>query len=150
MTTQREHGPTSTTAAPAGADPAAGSPPLWARALLAAGLVAAVNVGVLGVGRAAGASLTMAVPDPVTVTWPAVVVASVLPIALGGLVAWLLARRWPRARVVLAWSGLAVAVLSCLALLGAPDATTAATLATMHVGVGVAWFLALTWRGRRL
>lgn len=124
------------------------SPPIWARALIAAAVVAVVNVVIVSVGRAAGASLTMEVPDPVTIEWPAVVTFSVVPLVLAGVVTWLVARRRPRARVWLAWAGLVVAVLSCGVLAIAPDVATAMTLGSMHLAVGLAWFLALTVRAR--
>ena len=144
MTTSRTSASASTSTQEAAA------PRLWAGLLIAAAAAASVNLVILAIGRAAGASLTMEVPDPIVVEWPSVVVFSTLPLLLGGLVAWLVARRVPPARRWFAWVGLVVAVLSCAVLLSAPDAATAVTLGAMHLVVGVAWFVALTARtGRR-
>ncbi len=122
------------------------SPPVWARALIAGGASALLNVAIVTLGAGAGASLEM---NGDVVTWPAVVIASIVPVAVGGLVVWLLARRWPKARVVFAWVGLVLAVVSLGAVLAAPDTATMLTLGAMHLAVGVAWFVALTVRTPR-
>lgn len=127
----------------------AAAPPLLLRALIAAGVAAAVNLALLVVGRSVDASLTMEVPDPVVVEWPAVVTFSTVPVLLAGLVVWLVARRLPRARRWFAWAGLVVAVLSCVVLVSAPDVATAITLGAMHLTVGLAWWVALTARTGR-
>ena len=120
------------------------TPPIWARTLLGGAAAAAVNLGVYLAGTAAGASMVVSDPNPMTIPWPAAIVASILPLALGGVVAWLLAKRKPAARVWLAWAGLVFALVSCAALIGAPDTATALSLGAMHVVAGAAWFAALT------
>lgn len=142
MTTSRTS--TSTSSAPV-----ATAPPIWVRTLIAAAAVVVLNLVILAVGRSAGASLTMEVPEPTVVEWPAVVVFSTAPLVLGGVVVWLVARRVPQARRWFAWAGLVVAVLSCAVLVNAPDAATAITLGAMHIAVGIAWFVALTVRPGR-
>lgn len=101
----------------------------------------AMNLVVYGVGSAAGASWVV---EGQTVTWILVVVATTLSLALGWGATTLVARRWARAWTVLAWVGLAFAVVSASApLVTSDDATTGWSLAMMHVLTGIAWFAAV-------
>jgi len=122
------------------------TPPIWARALIGGATAAVINLVILLIGHAAGASMTMTEPQPATIEWPAVIAASIAPLAIAGLVTWLAAKRWPRVRGWFAWTGLAVAVLSCAALISSPDVATAVSLGAMHIVAGIAWFIALTMR----
>lgn len=124
------------------------SPPIWLRAVLAGVIAAALNLSVFAIATSAGASMEMTAPQQMTIAWPAVIGASILPLAVAGVVTWLLARRWPRVRTVFAWLGLAVAVLSSLAVLSAGDVPTAIALGAMHVLTGAAWAVALTLKTR--
>lgn len=101
----------------------------------------ALNLVVYGVGTAAGATW---VANGQTITWILVVAATAVAVALGWGATSLLARRWDRARSVLAWVGLAFAVVSAPApLLASDDAATGWSLALMHVVTGIAWFVAV-------
>lgn len=125
------------------------TPPIWARALIAGAATAAINLVLLFIGKAAGAAMTMSnpsSPEPMAIGWIPVVIASIAPLALAGLVTWLLARQWPKVRVWSAWVGFAFGILSIAALASSPDWTTALSLGAMHVVAGVAWFLAMTLR----
>ena len=73
-----------------------------------------------------------------------VVVATVVAMAIGGLITWLLARRWDGAPVTMAWVGIVFAVISVPGpLLGSTDTPTRWALATMHVTTGIVWLVAV-------
>ncbi|MGY3127722.1 VIT1/CCC1 family predicted Fe2+/Mn2+ transporter [Agrococcus sp. UYP33] len=124
---------------------------LLARGLLSAGIATAVNVGILAAATAAGASTVVAQGgSEIAVGLVPVLVATFVPLALATVVAWLVAKRWPRAIPVLAWAGLAVAAVSTIApLTGALDAGTGIALALMHLVAGASWFAALRSQRRR-
>ncbi|ROR65789.1 DUF6069 family protein [Agrococcus jenensis] len=124
---------------------------LLARGLLSAGIATAVNLAILAAASAAGASMVVAQGgSEIAVGLIPVLVATFVPLALATVVAWLLAKRWPRSIPVLAWVGLAVAALSTTApLSGALDTGTGIALALMHLVAGVSWFTALRSQRRR-
>jgi uncharacterized membrane protein YhaH (DUF805 family) len=122
------------------------SPGLTVRRM--AGTIAAavaLNLVVYVVGSAAGATW---LANGQTITWIPVVVATVVAMSLGWGVTALLSRRWSDARRVLAWVGLALAVVSAPApLFAADDAPTRWALAAMHVVSGIVWFVGVRQRG---
>lgn len=100
-----------------------------------------VNLIVYAVGSAAGATW---VANGQPVGWYLVVIATLVSMAIGGAITYLLARRWARATVVMAWVGLAFAIVSVPSpILASDNATTGWSLAAMHVITGVAWFVAV-------
>ena len=110
-------------------------------ARLGMGIVAAVvvNLVVYAVASAAGATW---IANGQSVGWFMVPIATVVAMAIGGLVTWLLARRWEKATITMAWVGLIFAVISVPGpLLGSDDAPTRFALAAMHVTTGIAWFI---------
>ena len=110
-------------------------------ARLGMGIVAAVvvNLIVYAVASAAGATW---IANGQAVGWFMVPIATVVAMAIGGLVTWLLARRWEKATITMAWVGLIFAVISVPGpLLGSDDAPTRFALAAMHVTTGIAWFI---------
>lgn len=112
-------------------------------ARLGMGIVAAivVNLAVYAVGSAAGATW---IANGQVVGWFMVPIATVIAMAIGGLVTWLLARRWDKATATMAWVGLAFAVLSVPGpLVGSNDVPTRWALATMHLTTGIVWFVAV-------
>lgn len=112
-------------------------------ARLGIGIVAAVvvNLIVYAVGSAAGATW---IANGQAVGWFMVPIATVIAMAIGGLITWLLARRWEKATITMAWVGLVFAVISVPGpLLGSDDAPTRWALAAMHVTTGIAWFIAV-------
>lgn|GEM_PF-194296 len=125
------------------AGPARRAAPLWGRTLVAGAASAVVNIALYGAGFLSGASMIMASPQPALIPWFAPAVASFLPLAILGVIAWLITRKRPAAKRWFAWAGLAFAVISCASLLSAPDAATGISLAAMHLVAGFAWFIAL-------
>lgn len=102
---------------------------------------------VLAAGRLLGADLTVTQPGAASssVVGPGMVAVMVVaPVALGTL-ALLVAQRWgTRGWNALAWLGLAIGVASVsMPLTVEAGAGTKATLALMHVVVGVVWFTTL-------
>jgi hypothetical protein len=119
--------------------------PVWIRGLIAAAVAAVVNVVIHLIASAAGADMLVDTQGTAMAVTPAVVlIATVFPTALGGVVVWLLARRMPHARVVFAWAGLIVGVTTiAVPLLSAPAITTGLSLASMHIVAGAVWFSAM-------
>lgn len=108
---------------------------------LAALAALVVNLIVYAVASAAGATW---LANGQTVAWFMVVLASVIPIAIGAGITVLLARRWTAAPRVMAWVGLAFALVTVpMPFLQSSDSTTSFALASMHVITGVAWFVAV-------
>ncbi len=106
-----------------------------------------VNLIVYAVGSAAGATW---IANGQPVGWYLVVIATALSMAVGGAITFLLARRWSRATMVMAWVGLAIAIVSVPSPVMASDnAPTGWSLAAMHVITGVAWFVAVFPRRTR-
>lgn len=120
------------------------TPALWLRGVIAAVIALILNLIIFAIGTGAGASMEMTSPQPMTIGIPAVIGASLAPVIIAAIVTGLLARRWAKARPVLTWVGLALAVASCAATLAAPDLATGLSLAGMHIVTGLAWVLAMT------
>lgn len=110
---------------------------------LGIGIVVAVvvNLIVYAVGSAAGATW---IANGQAVNAFPVVIATVVAMAIGGLITWLLARRWDKATITMAWVGIAFAVISVPGpLLGSTDTPTRGALAAMHITTGIVWFVAV-------
>jgi hypothetical protein len=123
-------------------------PSIFARALLAAAAAAIVNLVIWLIATAGGASMSLHLP-PMTFPLALAVVSSPGPIILVGFLAWVLAKKWPRSRILLAWLGLIIVILpSPAALIAAADVPTAVALMCMHVAAGVLWFVAMMIRTR--
>jgi len=120
------------------------TPALWARGIIAAIVALILNLIIFFIGTSAGASMEMTSPQPMTIGVPAVIGASLAPLIIAGIVTGLLANKWSKARIVLTWVGLALAVVSCAATFAAPDLATGLSLAGMHIVTGIAWVLAMT------
>lgn len=113
----------------------------WWQAV-AAGAAAAVAVNLLILALAAGGGAALAVTQGGTerpVTAASVVVASLMPLLIGTVLAVLLSRRWPGVLRVAQVLAAAAAVLTTFGpLSGAVDTATGIALATMHLTVGAA------------
>ena len=110
---------------------------------LGLGIVVAVvvNLIVYAVGSAAGATW---IANGQPVGWFMVPIATVVAMGIGGLITWLLARRWDKATITMAWVGIVFAVISVPGpLLGSTDTPTRWALATMHITTGIIWFVAV-------
>ena len=110
---------------------------------LGLGIVVAVvvNLVVYAVGSVAGATW---IANGQAVGWFMVPIATIIAMAIGGLITWLLARRWDKATITMAWVGIAFAVISVPGpLLGSTDTPTRWALAAMHITTGIVWFVAV-------
>lgn len=114
--------------------------PLYpARLGLGVVVAVAVNLAVYAVASAAGATW---IANGQSVGWFMVPIATFIAMAIGGIVTWLLARRWDKATITMAWVGLVFAVISVPGpLLGSTDTPTRWALATMHITTGIIWFV---------
>ena len=115
--------------------------------LTAAAAIAASNLVVLGIGVLLGADMRVAQSAGAAVTEVGigpVLLMSLVPTLLGGLVLWLAARRSIRAWHAVGWLGLALGLLTLpMPFTVVASAGTTVTLATMHVVAGVVWFTAV-------
>lgn len=112
-------------------------------ARLGLGIVVAivVNLVVYAVASAAGPTW---IANAQAVVWFMVPIATAIAMAIGGVVTWLLSRRWDKATITMAWVGLAFAVISVPGpILGSTDTPTRWALATMHITTGIIWFVAV-------
>lgn len=126
------------------ASPAVNRPFRLTRLFGSAAAAAALNVIIYIASSAAGVSMAMGAPVGVAVGLVQVIAMSVVPILLAGFILFQLCRFRPGLRAVARWAGLAFGVLSMAGPISlAGDVSTAATLAPMHLVVGVAWALAL-------
>lgn len=110
-------------------------------ARLGLGVIVAVvvNLAVYAVASAAGATW---IANGQSVGWFMVPIATFIAMAIGGIVTWLLARRWDKATITMAWVGMVFAVISVPGpLLGSTDTPTRWALATMHITTGIVWFV---------
>ena len=110
---------------------------------LGRGIVVAivVNLAVYAVGSAVGATW---IANGQAVGWFMVPMATVVAMAIGGVITWLLARRWDKATITMAWVGLVFAVISVPGpLIGSTDSPTRWALATMHITTGIVWLIAV-------
>ena len=115
----------------------------WRTAIGAALAIAATNLIVLAGGRLLGADMVVAWSvdaPPVQVGIASVVLMSVVPALLGGVVLWLARRSGVRAWHGLGWLGVAVGVVTvAMPLSVVATAATTATLVSMHVVAGLIW-----------
>lgn len=124
----------------------AASPRTFSRARLAIaiGLAVVVNGIVFWIAVAAGAAGAVTQPAYQELTVLVVILATVLPLALAGVVVWFIARRRPAFRRWAAWLGLVVAVVSAVSpLFVSADVATGVALGVMHIVAGVAWFVGI-------
>lgn len=114
------------------------------RFAITAGVAAILNLITYGTVSAAGASMIVTAPTVQEIPPVLTVIATLVPMAIAGLVTWFVARRRPGFRRFAAWSGLAVGILTAASpMASAGDAATGMALGFMHVVVGVAWFVAV-------
>ena len=110
--------------------------------LLTVAVAAALNVAIYFIGSAAGGAMSVTMSGGQDIEWFIVIIATVVPLALAGIVVWLIAGRWEVVLRWLRWTGLVIAVASAFMPLSmSEDPQTAVSLAAMHVVAGLAWFL---------
>jgi len=110
---------------------------------LGLGLLAAVivNLVLYAIGTTANAGW---IASGQAVGWGSVVVVTVVVMAAGGALTYILSRRWEAATKVMAWVGLILAAVSLpIPFTASGDSATAFTLAAMHVLTGVVWFVSV-------
>lgn len=114
----------------------------YKKVLVATGIAAAVNASLFAIGSATGA--TWDVGQPFLVGIGMVLGATLAPMLLGGLVAKLAVGKWARLQGILAWSGLAFAIVSSPGgFIASSDLATSIALGLMHVIAGVSWFFGI-------
>jgi Family of unknown function (DUF6069) len=124
----------------------------WRTGAWSAGIAIVINLIVLGLGRLAGADMSVQPPGspaPMTIGVAQVVATVLVPllVATGLLIA--VRRRGARAWRLLAAVGLAVGLITvAMPVLATATAATTTVLATMHVVTGLVWFI-LVWRAAR-
>lgn len=124
--------------------PATATRPAVAPLALAAAAALALNLIAFGIGRLAGASFVVTRPDGVSfpVAPLAVAAMTLIPMVVGACAVLVARRWWPKGVQILAWSGLAIGVLTvAMPLLSQASAQTRIALAAMHLITGVVWVL---------
>lgn len=107
---------------------------------------AVLNLIAFGIGSVAGATW---IANGQSITWILVIVATAIPVAVGWTITFLLARRWAKARAVMAWVGLIFGLVTVPApILSTGDSATGWALASMHAITGIVWFVAVRPRRR--
>ena len=110
--------------------------------LVATGGALIANSLVFAIASAAGASWD--VGQPFSVGIALVLVATAVPMLLGGFVARLATAKWPKTLNVFAWGVLIFTIVGSPSGWAASGETaTGIALGLMHIVVGIAWFLAL-------
>lgn len=105
--------------------------------------LAALVLNLVAFAAASAADATWFAND-MTIGWYMVVSGTLIPIAIGVGITVLLARKWAAAPRVMAWVGLAFALVSVpMPFLMSSDTPTSLALAAMHVITGIAWFVAV-------
>ncbi|PUB27674.1 hypothetical protein C8K30_104121 [Promicromonospora sp. AC04] len=115
-------------------------------AVLAGGtvLAAVVNLSAFWIATVAGAAMQVTTPGYQGISWPLVLVASIVPATAAGVVTWFVSRRRPGFRRWARGLGVGLALLSIVSpLFVASDPQTAIALAVMHLSVAAAWFIGL-------
>ncbi len=104
-----------------------------------------VNIVITLIGRGTGDRLEVTQAGATQEVGIPVVMATTIGPLVVATVALALASRWgPRGWNAVAWTGLAIGILTTvLPLLADASTTTRLTLAVMHVAVGLSWFLAV-------
>ena len=116
------------------------------RISIAIAVAIVLNLIVFAIGSAVGATW---LANGQTIVWFLVVVATIIPMAVGAVLTWLLTKRWSDAGKAMAWIGLVLAIITVPApLLASDDRPTGMALAAMHVVTGIVWFIAI--RPRRV
>ncbi len=126
-------------------NPVQGGRPFDPATFIGATAIATVlNLLIFWVGKSAGAAMTLESGAYDTITWTMVGSATLVALALGGMVTWIVSPRWPAFFRIALWGGLAVALVSLASpFLVADDIRTAVSLAAMHVVGATAWFFGL-------
>ena len=114
-------------------------------AYLVSGAAVALVLNVIAFWVADQAGATWEVGQPYALEVYAVIGATLFMFALGGVVTWLVSRTNPGFVKLAAWGGLALGLVSMVALVNAGDWATGLALGFMHVVTAGAWALSLLW-----
>ena len=116
----------------------------WSRVTRFALIAAISNLVIFGIGSVAGATW---VASGLTIAWFMILGASIVPMFVAAGVTALLGLAWKSAAKVMAWIGLVFAIVTVPSpFLATPELGTAIALGSMHVVVGIAWYLAVRRR----
>ena len=116
----------------------------WSRVARFAVIAAISNLVIFGIGSVAGSNWQA---NGLTIPWFVVLGTSVVPLFVAAGVTALLGLAWKSAAKVMAWIGLIFALVTVPgAFLATPELGTAIALGSMHVVVGIAWYLAVRRR----
>jgi hypothetical protein len=117
----------------------------WSRVTRFAVIEAISNLVIFGIGSVAGASWQAnGQSNGMTITWYMVLGTSLVPFFVAAGVTALLGLAWKSAAKVMAWIGLIFALVTVpVAFLATTEIGTAIALGSMHVVVGIAWFMAV-------
>ena len=124
----------------------------WRTGAWTAGIAIGINLIVLGVGRVAGADMSVQPPGsaaPMIIGVVPVVATVLVPLLIATALLIVVRRRGARAWRLLAAVGLAIGLITIvMPVLATATVATTVTLATMHVITGLVWFI-LVWRAAR-
>jgi hypothetical protein len=124
----------------------------WQTGALTAGIAIVINLIVLGLGRLAGADMSVQPPGspaPMTIGVVPVVATVLVPLLVATVLLIAVRGRGAGAWRLLAAVGLGVGLITvAMPLLATATAATTIALATMHVVTGLVWFI-LVWRAAR-
>jgi hypothetical protein len=124
----------------------------WRTGAWSAGIAIIINLIVLGLGRLAGADMSVQPPGspaPMIIGVVQVVATVLVPLLVATLLLMAVRGRGARAWRILAAVGLAVGLITvAMPVLATATAATTTVLATMHVVTGLVWFV-LVWRAAR-
>ena len=124
----------------------------WRTGAWTAGIAIVINLIVLGLGRLAGADMSVQPPGspaPMTIGVVQVVATVLVPLLVATVLLIAVRGRGARAWRLLAAVGLGVGLITvAMPLLATATAATTVALATMHVVTGLVWFI-LVWRAAR-
>jgi hypothetical protein len=124
----------------------------WRTGALTASIAIVINLIVLGLGRLAGADMSVQPPGspaPMTIGVVPVVATVLVPLLVATVLLIAVRGRGAGAWRLLAAVGLGVGLITvAMPLLATATAATTIALATMHVVTGLVWFI-LVWRAAR-
>lgn len=106
-----------------------------------AAVAAVANVVLFFIGQSAGATFSVGSPAPIDAVM--VAIATIIPLAIGALVAYLVGKKGTKALNILVWVGFGVAIISSPnAWVMSQDTATGLSLGAMHIVAAFAWLLA--------
>lgn len=110
-----------------------------------------LNVITYFIGGSAGASWKVGDTSKDVIGFDQILISTIVPLAVFGLIVFLIGRAKPGICKVAQWVGLIIAVVSIISpIMAAADVATAVTLSVIHLITGVAWFFAVHYGNKQL